>query len=63
MLIFFIEQRGEGDEEVNGHKPCKISPGLASTGEGMCSFLLPCSHSQVGRVGVFPCELNKDTLV
>ena len=65
MPVSFTEQRGGGGEEVKqkGHKSCKTSPGLASLGEGMCEFLLSCSHSQVGRVRMFPCELNKGTLV
>ena len=65
MLVSFIEQREGGGEEVKekGHKSYKMSPGLVSFGEGMCSFLLSCSHSQMTRVRISPCELNKGTFV
>ena len=48
MPVSFMEQRrgDAGGEEVklNGHKSCKISPGVASLGEGMWGcvhFFLP----------------------
>ena len=58
LPVSFI--RGGGGEKVKSERrnSCKISPGLASIREEMCSFLL-CSLSQVGRFRVSSCELNE----
>lgn len=48
----FMEQREEVGVEVKlkGHKSYKTSPGLASTGEGICYFFFFCSHLEVGSI-------------